>query len=133
MLSPVSKIDITPLVGVALILVIVFMVTSPLMMVPVDLDVALPKAKTVEARSEINITISISHDNILALDDKEISFQKLEGELHQMLAKNPDRLVVVRADKNLRHRSVLDILTVAKQAGAKRLAIATLQRNRTFD
>ncbi|NIW80148.1 MAG: protein TolR, partial [Calditrichae bacterium] len=66
MLSPTSKIDITPLVGVALILVIVFMVTSPLMMTPVDLDIALPKAKTVEAKSETNVTISISHDNVLA-------------------------------------------------------------------
>ena len=132
MLSPVSKIDITPLVGVALILVIVFMVTSPLMMVPVDLSIDLPKAKTVEAKSEINITISISQDNILALDDKELSFQTLEGELHKLLEKDPDRLVVVRADKNLSHRSVLDVLTAAKHAGAKRLAIATLQRNRNI-
>jgi biopolymer transport protein ExbD len=130
MLSPVSKIDITPLVGVALILVIVFMVTSPLMMTPVDLEIDLPKAKTVEAKSESNITISISTDNILALDENEISFENLEGELLNLLEKHPDRLVVVRADRNLNHRTVLDILTVAKHAGAKRLAIATLQRNR---
>ena len=131
MLSPVSKIDITPLVGVALILVIVFMVTSPLMMTPVDLEIDLPKAKTVEAKSESNITISISHDNILALDENEMPFENLESELAKLLEKDPDRLVVVRADKNLHHRAVLDILTVAKNAGAKRLAIATLQRNRS--
>lgn len=131
MLSPVSKIDITPLVGVALILVIVFMVTSPLMMVPVDLDIDLPKAKTIEAKSETNITISISHDHVLALDETEISFENLEGELAKLLEEHPDRLVVIRADKNLHHRTVLDILTVAKHAGAKRLAIATLQRNRS--
>lgn len=130
MLSPVSKIDITPLVGVALILVIVFMVTSPLMMTPVDLEIDLPKAKTVEAKSESNITISISTDNILALDEKEIPFEILESELLKALNKHPNRLVVVRADRNLNHRTVLDILTAAKHAGAKRLAIATLQRNR---
>jgi len=130
MLSPVSKIDITPLVGVALILVIVFMVTSPLMMTPVDLEIDLPKAKTVEAKSESNITISISTDNILALDEKEIPFETLESELLKVLNKHPDRLVVIRADRNLNHRTVLDVLTVAKHAGAKRLAIATLQRNR---
>ena len=130
MLSPVSKIEITPLVGVALILVIVFMVTSPLMMIPVDLEIDLPKAKTVEAKSETNITISISHDNILALDDRELSFPNLETELRKLLEENPDRLVVIRADKNLKHRAVLDVLTVAKHAGATRMAIATLQRNR---
>lgn len=130
MLSPVSKIEITPLVGVALILVIVFMVTSPLMMVPVDLEIDLPKAKTVEAKSETNITISISHDNILALNDNEISFPNLETELRKLLEENADRLVVIRADKNLKHRAVLDVLTVAKHAGATRMAIATLQRTR---
>jgi biopolymer transport protein ExbD len=131
MLSPVSKIDITPLVGVALILVIVFMVTSPLMMVPVDLNIELPKAKTVEAKSEKNITISISPDNILALNDREISFEDLENGLAKLLEKNPDRLVVIRADKNVKHKQVLNILTITKHAGARRLAIATLQRNRT--
>lgn len=131
MLSPVSKIDITPLVGVALILVIVFMVTSPLMMIPVDLNIELPKAKTVEAKSEKNITISISHDNILALNDRVISFKDLENGLAKLLEKNPDRLVVIRADKNVKHKQVLDILTITKHAGASRLAIATLQRNRT--
>lgn len=130
MLSPVSKIDITPLVGVALILVIVFMVTSPLMMTPVDLDIALPKAKTVEAKSEANITISISQENVLAVNEDKVSLENLENELIKLLKEHPNRLVVIRADKNLNHRTVLDILSIAKHAGAKRLAIATLQRNR---
>lgn len=130
MLSPVSKIDITPLVGVALILVIVFMVTSPLMMTPVDLEIDLPKAKTVEAKSETNITISISQENVLAINEDKVSFENLETALIKMLKDHPNRMVVIRADKNLNHRTVLNILSVAKNAGAKRLAIATLQRNR---
>ena len=130
MLSPVSKIEITPLVGVALILVIIFMVTSPLMMTPADLDISLPKAKTVEAKSEKNITISISQNNILALNEEEMPLQGLQKELTRLLKEHPDRLVVIRADKNLHHRKVLDILSIAKHAGAQRLAIATLQRNR---
>jgi biopolymer transport protein ExbD len=130
MLSPVSKIEITPLVGVALILVIVFMVTSPLMMTPVDMEIDLPKAKTVEAKSESNITISISYDYEIALNEDHIAFENLEAKLAELLAKNPDRLVVIRADKNLYHRAVLELLTIAKHAGARKLAIATLQRNR---
>ena len=130
MLSPISKIDITPLVGLSLVLVIIFMVTSPLMMTPSELDVSLPKAKTVEAKSESNITISISQDKNLALDEKEILLTDLENELSKLLDPNPGQLVVIRADKNLNHRVVLELLTICKRAGAKRLAIATLQRNR---
>lgn len=130
MKGSISKIEITPLIGVALILVIVFMVTSPLMMTPLDMNVDLPKAKTVEAKSESNITISVSMENILALNEKQLTFEQLSVELTQMIAEHPDRLVVIRADKSLTHRVVLDLLSMAKKAGAKKLAIATLQRNR---
>jgi biopolymer transport protein ExbD len=130
MLSPIGKIEITPLVGVALILVIIFMVTSPLMMAPTNLEVDLPKARTVEAKSESNITISFSSDRILALNEKEITLDQLQGKLTKLLEKHSDRLVVIRADRNLTHREVLNILSIAKRAGATKMAVATLQRNR---
>jgi biopolymer transport protein ExbD len=129
-MSPIGKVDITPLVGVALILVIVFMVTSPLMMVPTNLDIDLPKARTVEAKSESNITISFSSDKIIALNETEIPIDQLTGELSKLLKDHPERLVVIRADKNLTHREVLNVLGMAKRAGATKMAVATLQRNR---
>ena len=129
-MSPIGKIEITPLVGVALILVIIFMVTSPLMTTPPNIDVNLPKARTVEAKSESNITISFSSDRILALNEKEVPREQLNSELSKMLKEHPDRLVVIRADKNLTHKEVLEIMGIAKKAGAQKMAVATLQRNR---
>ena len=55
---------------------------------------------------------------------------KLSGELSKILKEHPDRLVVIRADKNLTHREVLEIMGIAKKSGAKKMAVATLQRNR---
>jgi biopolymer transport protein ExbD len=130
MMSPIGKVDITPLVGVALILVIVFMVTSPLMMTPSNLDIDLPKARTTEAKSESNITISCASNNIVALNEKEVAINMLQEELSKMLVDHPDRLVVIRADRNLTHREVLNVLSIAKRAGATKMAVATLQRNR---
>jgi biopolymer transport protein ExbD len=130
MFSTISKIDITPLVGVALILVIVFMVTSPMMMSPVDMDIDLPKAKTIEARSQSNITISYSKDQYVALNETQVAMASLEVELRKIIEKYPERLVVIRADKQVTHKHVLRLLSIAKKAGAIRIAIATLQRNR---
>jgi biopolymer transport protein ExbD len=130
MLTPVSKIEITPLVGLALVLVIVFMVTAPLMMTPSDLNIDLPKAKTVEAKSESNITISVSQENEIAINERMVLSSHLENELSKLLEKDNERLVVIRADKNLSHKVVLELLSICKKAGAKRLAIGTLQRNR---
>ena len=131
--TPISKIDITPLVGVALILVIVFMVTSPLMVSSPDLDIDLPKAKTIETKSQTNITISISKENAIALNDKQVNFSILQSELSKMITKHPDRLVIIRADKKVKHDKILRLLNVAKKAGATHLALATLQRNRRKD
>lgn len=125
-----AKIEITPLVGVALILVIVFMVTSPLIMAPSDMEVDLPKAATREAKSETNITISISRDGALALNEDRIAQQAIGGVLQKQLAKFPKRLVVIRADKNIQHKKVLQLLSIVKKAGAANIALATVQRNR---
>ena len=129
-MSPIGNIEITPLVGVALILVIIFMVTSPLMTTPPNIDVTLPKARTVEAKSESNITISYSSDRLLAINDKEVAKENLSNELKVLLKEHPDRVVVIRADKNLTHNEVLEIMGIAKKAGAQKMAVATLQRNR---
>jgi len=129
-MRPNDKINVIPLIDVCLTLVIIFMVTSPLMMVPTNLEIDLPKARTIEAKSESNITISISKDNIIALNESEIQLATLQLALSEMLKDHPDRLVVIRADKNVNHQWVLDLLTISKRAGATRLAVATLQRNR---
>ena len=130
MQAPISKIDITHLVGVALILVIVFMVTSPMMMTPVDMDLDLPKAKTIEAKSQSNITISCSKTHALFLNESEITFELLGSELKKLIKKHPDRQTVIRADKDVKHKQVLRLLAIIKKAGAINIAIATLQRNR---
>lgn len=128
--KPVTKIDITPLVGVALILVIIFIVTTPLIMAPIDMDIDLPDAATVEAKSEVNITISLTQQGHLALNEDKIDSNRLEQLLKEKLSEGPKRLVVIRADKNVLHKNILSLLSLVKKAGAQNIAIATEQRSR---
>lgn len=128
--KPICKIDITPLVGVALILVIIFIVTSPLIMAPVDTDIRLPRAATVEAKSQTNITISLTSDLRMAVNEDWVRRSQFESALREELQKHPDRLVVIRADKDVRHQNILAVLSTAKKAGAGKIALATEQRAR---
>ena len=100
------------------------------MMTPVDLGINLPKAKTVEAKSQTNITISCSRNQEFALNETQVNISLLGNELEKLIKKYPKRLVVIRADKNVKHKQVLRLLSIAKESGATRIAIATLQRNR---
>jgi biopolymer transport protein ExbD len=132
MQEAITKIDITPLVGVALILVIIFIVTSPLIMAPVDTDIQLPKAATVEAKSQTNITVSLAPDDRIAVNETWVGYTGLQETLQKALQDASDRLVVIRADKHTEHKKVIDLIGRVKAAGAKQIAIATEQRNRAL-
>ncbi len=125
----ITKVNVTPIIDVALVLVIILLVTAPLLSVA-DLPVDLPQARTREAEDERNVSITLSTGGAIAVDDEVIQRSQLTPALRTHLSRSgdPGVLVVVRADSGVPFRSVQDILTDARAAGATRLAIATRQR-----
>ena len=126
---PITKVNVTPIIDVALVLVIILLVTAPMMSVA-DLRVNLPQAATREAEDERNISVTLGSDGSLALDERILQESELEASLAARLAEpgNAGVLVVVRADTNAPYSSVRKILDDARIAGATRVAIATRQR-----
>jgi biopolymer transport protein ExbD len=125
----ITRVNVTPIIDVALVLVIILLVTAPLLSVA-DLPVDLPQARTREAEDERNVSITLGSNGGLALDDQVLDFQVLRAALAAKLAEpgNADVLVVVRADSGAPYASVRKLLEEARAAGAKRLAIATRQK-----
>jgi biopolymer transport protein TolR len=125
----ITKVNVTPIIDVALVLVIILLVTAPLLSVA-DLPVDLPQARTREAEDERNVSITLSSTGRLAVDDKVISGDELDRYLRSKLAQpgNQNVLVVVRADSGAPYAAVRRLLNQAKADGATRLAIATRQR-----
>ena len=121
-----ANIDILPLAAVALTLVLIMMVISPLVISRNSTPVILPETHTAERKVENNVTVTYTADGQLLLDDKPISsLAELDSTLQSRLLRDPYVLVVVRADKGCLHSHVLDILAVARHAGALRIACAT--------
>jgi biopolymer transport protein ExbD len=127
--EPITKINVTPIIDVALVLVIILLVTAPLMSAS-NLPVNLPQAHTREAEDQRNLSITLGSDGRLAVDDHDVSRSQLVAVIAARLAEsgNGDLLVVVRADSGTTYASVRDLLDAARKAGAKRLAIATRQK-----
>jgi len=120
------NINILPLAAVALTLVLIMMVISPLVVSRNSTPVILPETHTAERKVETNVTVTYTADGQLLLDDKPISsLAELDSTLQTQLLRDPYVLVVVRADKGCLHSHVLDILAVARHAGALRIACAT--------
>ena len=125
----ITKVNVTPIIDVALVLVIILLVTAPLMSVA-DLPVNLPQAATREAEDERNVSITLGSDGRLAVDERAVRIEELRAAVAARLAEggNPEVLVVVRADSDASYDQVQELLTAAREAGAKRLAIATRQK-----
>jgi biopolymer transport protein TolR len=127
--APITKVNVTPIIDVALVLVIILLVTAPMLSVA-DLPVELPQAHSRDAEDERNVSITLGTNGELAIDRQVISAAELRPMLAARLAEpgNDDVLVVVRADAGAPHGAVRELLAEARAAGAARLALATRQR-----
>jgi biopolymer transport protein TolR len=125
----ITKINVTPIIDVALVLVIILLVTAPMLSVA-DLPVNLPQARTREAEDERNVSITIGTHGEMAVDQLRVDPSQLRVALAQRLSRpgDSDVLVVVRADSGTSFQVVKQTLGEARAAGAKHLAIAIRQR-----
>ena len=124
----VSGINVTPLVDVCLVLVIIFMVTAPMLSDPL-IKVTLPRAHAQKGQEQDKITITLSKEGRLALDEKEFkSLQEMGDDLKVKLANSESKLVILRADSNAMHGELAYLMARAKEAGADSLTIATEQK-----
>ncbi len=125
--AEITGINVTPLVDVCLVLVIIFMVTAPLLSNPA-FKVDLPIAHTKEGEEKDKVTISLSADGRMSVDDTEYKkVEELTEELKMKLAASESKLVVLRADANATHGALTDLMSRAKEAGAMSMTIATDQ------
>ncbi|MBI3299033.1 MAG: biopolymer transporter ExbD [Elusimicrobia bacterium] len=124
----VTGINVTPLVDVCLVLVIIFMVATPLLSRPA-FEVSLPVAKTKEGEEQDKVTLSLSADGRLAVDSAEyLSVDEAQTALKRAIANTESGLVVIRADREALHGRLTDLMARAKAAGAKSLTVATEQK-----
>ncbi len=127
----IARINVTPIIDVALVLVIILLITAP-MIAASDLDVDLPQARSRSIEDEVRVSITVDKDGRIAVDENLIEWSSLGGVLRKRMdaAESDNILVVVRADAGTSYTVVHDVLKRARSAGARRIAIATRQRGK---
>ena len=118
----VSEINVTPFVDVMLVLLIIFMVATPMMSQGIDVD--LPQTKQVEVlptESE-NMVMTVRQDGKIFLDEYAVELDDLENKL-QVLVKEKNKTLFLQADKNVPYGTVVDIMGRIKAVGIEKLGI----------
>jgi len=116
--------DLMPLIDVVFLLIIFFMLTTSFRTIFQGIKVDLPTTTTKQEKIEQNIIITITKDNVLYLDKTRVTTSKLVSLLKKKLGEKKG-LVMINADKLVRHGKVVEIMDLAKQAGADRVGILT--------
>jgi len=116
--------DLMPLIDVVFLLIIFFMLTTSFRTIFQGIKVDLPTTTTKQERIEQNIIITITKDNVLYLDKTRVTTSNLVSLLKKKLGEKKG-LVMINADKLVRHGKVVETMDLAKQAGADRVGILT--------
>jgi len=125
-----TRINVTPIIDVALVLVIILLVTAPMLTVA-DLEVDLPAAHSRDVEDQGFISITLSTTGEIAIDDLVLSgVDQIRTALMARIAEQESdkAMVVVRADASLPHALVRRVLEEARLGGATQLGIATRQK-----
>ena len=121
-----SEINVTPLVDVCLVLLIIFMVVTPLIGVPVDL----PKSATSESLPDAKraIPITVKADGTVYIDANVVRSEQVSSEVRRMHDASPDRPVAVRADKTVKYGDVVEVLDACRTAGFRDVGLVSEKR-----
>jgi biopolymer transport protein TolR len=118
-----NEINVTPLVDVVLVLLIIFMVVTP--MLQRGKSVTLPKAAKVEEEKQGNdpdpLILSVTSDKKLFLEQDEKSDQELEDELSAALAYLPNKKILLKGDSALSVGDVRKVMEITRRAKAKKI------------
>jgi len=120
-----SDINVTPFVDIMLVLLIIFMVTSSVTF-QTGLEVDIPKisSKTEGKKSPVAVLISVDNKGGIFVDGVSVSLSELENRIKSALSKNKTDMIILQGDKASSLQNTLNIIDIAKKAGAQKFAIA---------
>ncbi len=119
-----SDINVTPLVDVMLVLLVIFMVVTPLLkqQVPIELPLA---EHSREAQDTSQITLTAAADGTLLLNDRRVTDEGLRGALGDLFGVRADKTIFLEADRRLPYSRVVDLMDVCRSVGVERIGVVT--------
>ena len=112
-----SDINVTPLVDVCLVLLIIFMVVTPMLQkgVPVNLPVTDQPEKTPDTEKQLQI--SVKANGSVYIGPTAVLKEQVQSQLEDIHQKTPDREIAVKGDREVKYGDIVDVLKYCREAG----------------
>ena|SRR5689334_15016517 len=124
-LSTLSEINITPLLDLAFVLLIIFMITTPLLESSMDLAIPSSSTKNRPINTSHVQTVEIDRTDTIRFNNQVIDLDTLTTQLLQAKQTNPDMAIVIRPDRDLPVQKLIGLMDALQRVGIAKVGIAT--------
>ncbi len=128
--KPMAEINVVPYIDVTLVLLIIFMITTPLLQTGVDVDLPKAEAKTVEPKNDPPIIISIDAQGQFFIDigdhqEQPIPEEEIVTRVSAVMRNKPETPVYIRGDQKIDYGKVVTAMAALKNAGVPGVGLMT--------
>jgi biopolymer transport protein ExbD/biopolymer transport protein TolR len=126
-----SNINVTPMVDVMLVLLIIFMVITPMLQKGVQVQLAKTDnpMQMPDAEKENALVVAVQRDGSIFFDTQKVGPEELTDKVKERLASRADKRVYVRADARAKYKAVVEVVDNVRSAGVDQLGLLTEQRH----
>lgn len=125
----INEINVVPYVDVMLVLLVIFMVVTPLAVQGLDINLPKTEAKEIELENTLPFVIDVSEDGYYFIEEDnevvQVSIGFLEDRFSRVIALNPEVEVIIRGDRAADYQSIAELLAVLQSSGANNFSLAT--------
>jgi biopolymer transport protein TolR len=124
----VAEINITPFTDVILVLLVIFMIATPLIS-QTNIKVRLPEAKSgqrIEAAEKTQVYVTVTRDGAIYLDDDRVEKKELRKKIDKMRKSNQDIYAIIHSDRMAPFKDVVSVLDVLNELGISKVSIGAV-------
>ena len=123
----VSNINVTPLVDVMLVLLIIFMVITPMLQKTFSVDMAPTEnpRQMPDAEKDTAVVVAVTHDGKVFLGNNQVQVGQLPDKIKDMLSTELDKTVYIKADKRAKYGVVVQVVNTVRDAKIERIGLLT--------
>jgi biopolymer transport protein TolR len=120
----ISDINVTPLVDVMLVLLIIFMVTAPMMIHGVKVNLPVTESKSIKSKED-PLILSITKKRLIFIENYNVTLDALKGKLKKIVANRAGKEILLQADKDVPYGFVMKVMSQVKEAGISKVGMIT--------
>ncbi len=120
----ISDINVTPLVDVMLVLLIIFMVTAPMMMHGVKVNLPKTESKSIKTKED-PLLLTITKNRLIFIEEYNVELRTLKKKLIKIFANRAEKEILLQADKDVPYGFVIKAMSQVKEAGITKVGMIT--------